>query len=1066
MMNTQKLLSRCGVHLLRPLIITTKATGTTTRTVALNVQRRNAVSTRCLLHGQRGGHYRPFTAEDEAQLVAVLTTKPRHVARHVRQSMLRSRRKITQFRNSVTFLMITLQSKLQKGEIAPEDASALTESLMKECVELRQGDMAHLLFRASIRFRKYGMKMGFQLFKHLFDSYRSDNAKDLMKNMADELRSEDSLKMLAVLAYQFSGQFSLAHDLLQEIPKEELTTADYSALIEVYGMTSKYNEIFALVERLVSEYKISRDRIDLNAIFSSGIVGIRGEPEMMEQVKEMALEYKVILSEQAIGAIMRARLNGVRSVADVYDVEATLQKELKLSDLGMAAETALISKCSEILARSQKSGDEVMLQKLQHLETIVEECVENDTVEDLDTLYLISLIKGYGVLGRFEDMKRCFNRLKDSGSIHDHRLYDEMLRWYSHSYNLKEVIALKEEMQEKQVFHTAQTYQHVFRVLDKYYPRMVEKYMNEMRGKGIQIESFMYPTLLRVFGELQDFTMVEQLYREMKNKSASGNNVVFSPAAVVQLLKSFQHDTNRCEAIIRDAENHGLLANESVQAEIVQYFSMNDRYEDLNALVSRIPYKSPNIYRVLLRDAAKRRDRRAFDALLKDMHENRVKIDERIFSVVVTALGHFNDLDAVKRYFQKARMSDTVRTPLFFATAAASFARLGDAQAIDECWKDLLESKLTITMPVYNKFLDLYMANNNVDMVQQILNTMMKLVPPNPVTATTVVDMLGKMGRLGEMESVLEEMSRSTNALPTQVTYHQAMNAYAKNGDLVKMEAMRNKMKEEGFHENHVTFNILMEGYGRAKRYEHIKELIEERKSKQIAMEEFGYVGLLNIFARAHMVEETAKLVEEMLTSGVPFTSRMLATVATSFSYIGDLPKMEHYMALLLAHPDCRQRDVESVYLIYARMRDTIKLQELLDTEKLPKTQFIYNVCVGAFARAGEHTKVATLLTQMEEKGFSLSRNTSVTLSSLLLKAGKLELAQTVLKWKGCEPSNSNSNHTNTSHHEEDMLEEELDHTTADDVTTTNTTNTIPSSEKNKHESSSEAAAAGSNTAI
>ncbi|KAF5225646.1 hypothetical protein ECC02_001410 [Trypanosoma cruzi] len=961
-------------------------------------------STPCQLQGSRVGHYRPFSSEDEAQLAAVLTTKPRHVARYVRQSMLHSRRRITQFRNSVTFLMIALQSKLQKGEIAPDDALALVESLMRECVDLRQGDMAHLLFRASIRFRRYGMKIGFQLVKHLFDSYRTDNAKDLMKNMADELRGEESLKMLAVVAYQFAGEYDEARELLQEIPQERLVTSDYTALIEAYGMTSRYDEIMNLVRQLFSTHKANQGYLDLDAILSTGLVAIRGDNNGMEQLKEMALEHRVRLSEKAIGAIMRSRLTSAKSAAEVYNLEEALRHELAVQTLGMAAETAVIARCSELLSRSQKSGDDVMLRKVQHLESVVEECVVNDTVDDIEPSYLLSLIKGYGVLGRFEDMNRCFTSLKNAGVVRDHRLYDEMLRWYAHAYNLKEVIALKEEMQEKQIFHTAQTYQHVFRVLDKYYPRMVEKYMNEMRNKGIQIESFMYPTLLRVFGELQDFHMVEQLYREIKSKVAMGNTNVFSAAVVVQLLKSYQNDMERCNSIIHEAENYGLLANELVQAEIVQFYSVHNRYDYLHALVSRLPYKSPDMYRVLLRDAAKRKDRRTFNALLKEMQENQVVINERIFGVVVLALGYFNDLDGVKRYFHEALMNNAVRTPLFFALAASAFARLGDTQAVDECWRDLVESKVTITMPVYNKFLDLYMANNNVEKVQQILNTMMKLVPPNPVTATTVVDMLGKMGRLEEMESVLEEMSRSTNAVPTQVTYHQAMNAYAKTGDVAKMEAMRAKMKEEGFQENHVTFNILFEGYGRAKRYEHIKELVEERRSKQIPMEEFGYMGLLNIYSRARMVEETSKLVEEMVASGVPFTSRMLSAVASSFSHIGDIPRMEHYISLLLSHPECRHRDVESIYLIYSKMRDTVKLQELLDTENLPKTQFIYNVCVAAFARSGEHTKVASLLTQMEEKGFFLTRNTSITLSSLLLKAGKLELAQTVLKWKGCAP--------------------------------------------------------------
>nr|CCC93121.1 unnamed protein product [Trypanosoma congolense IL3000] len=653
-------------------------------------------------------------------------------------------------------------------------------------------------------------------------------------------------------------------------------------------------------------------------------------------------------------------------------------------------------------------SDELMLQKVQILDNAIEEAIINDTVDELNVSCFVSLIKGYGVLGRFEDMKRCFDRLKEAGALRDNRLYDEMLRWYAHAYNLKEVIALKEEMEEQNIFHTAHTYHYVFRVLDKYYPRMVERYMNEMRNKGIQIEAYMYPTLLRVFGVLQDHAMVEQLYREIKGKVAAGNVQAFTPAVAVQLLKTFNEDTGRCEAIIQEAENCGLLSSEVVQAEIVQYYSNHDRSADLHALVSRIPYKSPDIYRVLLRDASKRRDRQTFQTLLAEIQEHKVPINERVFGEVITALGYFNDVEGVKYYFHQALSSDIVHSPLFFAMAASAFARLGDAQAIDECWNDLLQSKVTITMPVYNKFLDLYMANNNVEMVQQILNTMMKLVPPNPVTATTVVDMLGKMGRLSEMESVLEEMSRSSNAAPTQVTFHQAMNAYGKSGDVAKMERMRERMREEGFQENHVTFNILFEGYGRAKRYERIKELVEERRAKRIPFEEFGYAVLLNAYSRAHMVEETTQIVDEMVAAGVTFSSRMLATLATSFSYIGDVPKVEHYVSLLLSHPDCRQRDIESIYLMYAKMRDTVKLQELLDVERLPKTQFIYNVCVGAFARAGEHTKVSSLLTQMEGRGFTLSRNTSVTLSSLLLKAGKLELAQTVLKWKGCAPSTPN----------------------------------------------------------
>ena len=305
---------------------------------------------------------------------------------------------------------------------------------------------------------------------------------------------------------------------------------------------------------------------------------------------------------------------------------------------------------------------------------------------------------------------------------------------------------------------------------------------------------------------------------------------------------------------------------------------------------------------------------------------------------------------------------------------------------------------MTITMYAYNRFLDLFMSVNDLDTVQQILSLMMKSVPPNPITATTVVDMLGKMGRLTEMEALLNEMSQSKNAMPTLVTYHQAMNAYAKMGDIQKMEAMRLRVKQSGLQENHVTYNILAEGYGRAKRLEHLQELVAERKQKNIAMEEFGYVILLGIFGRARMGEDVRQLVDELeRDANVPMTSRLLATIASAYGSLGDTPNVEKYVGVLLKHPNRRQSDVESLFVLYSRLRDTRRLQQLLETVPDVKTQFVFNVCTSAFAKAGEYTKVAALLQEMEKVGFSLSRNTSVTLSSVLLKAGKVQLAQAVL---------------------------------------------------------------------
>jgi pentatricopeptide repeat protein len=941
-------------------------------------------------------------------LASVLSSKPRHVARHIRQSMLHSRRRIAQFRNAVTYLMISLQTKLQRKEINPDDATAIMESLMKECVDLRQGDMAHLLFRAAIRFRKYGVTIGFSFVRALFESYKRENAKELMQSMAQELRTNDEMKVLAVLAYQFAGQHKESTALWAEIPKEKITTQDYCALVESLGMTGRYDDVVELTHDVVGDV-IARHRrdIDLSAVVSCAAVSTRGSSTALRSIIQLARDKKLVLSDTAVGAVVRSRLQSgaVTSVAAVYRLEAEVCAELNRTTLGMVGESAVIAKCSELMSRTHASGDEVMLGKVQHLRRVVEDAVANDRLDDLEPMFAVSLLRGFGVMGRFEDMRKCFDELDAAGAVKDHKLYDEMLRWYAHSYNLKEVIALKEEMTRKEVYHTSQTYQNVFRVLDRYYPRLVEKYLAEMRARGMQVDGSMYPTLVRVFNALNDTQTVENLYREAKKKAGAGDMHSMSSMLIVQMLRCFPRDLPRGEAIVRDAEEFGLLTNEAVQAEVLNFYALNEKPDAVKAFLARLPQKSANVYRVLLRNAARRHNRSEFNGVLKEMESRRVPLTERLLSVIVTSLALFHDIEGVEAYVHKAMHSNQIHTAMFFADAASAFARLGKVNAVDQCWKDLLESKMVVTMPVYNRFLDVYMGLNNMTKVQEILDTMMKLVPPNPVTATTVVDMLGKMGRLTEMEAILDEMSKSTNAVPTLVTYHQAMNAYAKCGDVAKMEAIRERLKQEGFHENAVTFNILFEGYGRAKRFEHLQELVQERKERHIPMEEFGYVVLLNTYGRARMAAEAEALVQDMISSSIlVFTPRMLSTVASTFSRVGNVEEMEKYVALLLAHPECNQRDVEAVYQIYARLRDTVKLQELLDNAKLPRSAVIYNTCVSAFARAGEHTKVAGLLTEMEKQGITLSHSTSVVLSSLLLKAGKLELAQTVLKWKGLSP--------------------------------------------------------------
>lgn len=971
--------------------------------------------TSVLLSSRRS--FQPFSAKEEEELVHVLSTKPKHVARHIRQSMLQSSRSVAQFRNSVTYLMIMLQSQLQKQEIQPENAAVVIQGIMSECVSTRQSDMAHLLFRAAVRFRKYGVRLSTDAVRILFESYRGSQARELMEALANELRHEKDMRAIVMTAYLFAGRQDAAEEVKNGIPKDELTTDDFCAMVDGSGAVGNHE---AVVEYVKEAFEV-QTQVDLPVIASAAIIAVRGSEEMMDNLFQSCLESGIPLSDNAISCVIRSKVMEAKTLADVYEVEQRLRKDLNVESLGLASETAILSKCSDLVARSHCAADEAMFNKVKHLQAVVEAST------DVEAPYLMSLLKGYGVLGKVEEMNALFEVMKGSHEV-DGRIYDEVLRWNGIAENVKDVIRIKEEMEQKQIRHSPNTYINIFRCLDKFYPRMVEKYYNEMMSKGFAIDARMYPVLLQVFGDIGDMAMVEQLYAEMRIKSSQGLAVFTSKASRV-LLNIYRSDEEKCEEIIAQAANKGHMSSFALKHSMLKFYSKHNREKDLMRVLEGMPRKTPDTYRIVLRHYATTNQRARFEETIAEMRRSTIAFDDETVRVLITSFSKWGDATKVRHVLSEATTIDGVHTGLFYADAAAAFARVGDMDSLNTVWDDLVNSKINITMTVFNKFLDLYMSVNNMEKVQAILNHMMLHVPPNPVTATTVVDMLGKMGRLNEMEALLDEMSKSKNAAPTVVTYHQAMSAYAKVGDITKVEMVREKMRDANMPESAITFNILVDAYGRAKRYEQIADLVQERRSKGIQMEEFGYIGLINTYSRARMSDEVNDVVASLLGSSVPLNARLLGVIATAYSFIGDMGKVEHYVNLLLNHPTRRQRDVEGVFLLYSRLRDTRKIEEMLML--YPKTEYIYNVCIGSFAKSGDYAKVASLLQEMEQKKLTLQRNTSITLSSLLLKAGKVELAQAVLNWKA-QPQHAavaaaaHPAAEPTAAHEEDTPEEDI----------------------------------------
>jgi pentatricopeptide repeat protein len=365
----------------------------------------------------------------------------------------------------------------------------------------------------------------------------------------------------------------------------------------------------------------------------------------------------------------------------------------------------------------------------------------------------------------------------------------------------------------------------------------------------------------------------------------------------------------------------------------------------------------------------------------------------------------------------------------FYAVLASSLARMGDKDGVSDAWEDLSASKLFPNTEVFNHFLQLYGRSHSAGKMRGVLESMMKFVPPNPVTATTVLDVLGKTGRIAEMEQLFDDMKSNPDTMPTSVTYHQMLNAYAKSGDVTKMDRILDDMRTKGIPESNVTFNILADGYGRAKRFEALTDSVARRKAAGVPLDEFGYCVLLSAFGKARITAEVDKLMAQIVEETPALLSRRILWVAidayTRVQQLDKITKWSQEIAALNADGLLTPQDKAALVSYYCRAGAMDRAEALANEidehlrpakaagggiegadDKKPQAPgfslpySVLNSLARGYARAGRFEDTVRILHIIRDRQLVPDVSTTMYLSSCFIKAGLHEQAQQVVQWR------------------------------------------------------------------
>ena len=864
-----------------------------------------------------------------------------------------------------------------------------------------------------------------------------NNNQEFMYQLACEMRGESGLRPLCMAALLYAGRPKEAEAMRGAGGETgEMTTQDRLALLEGYDKLDDVKRLGELEREFLEtpqgggegeNAEGEKQAKESKAAVVKTLLRIyqrRGAYEKVEGLLGVVTQCGLALDPVAFCSILRHRTQKAQTVEELNEAEQAVR------DMGyefdIAGYSILVSAYARLTTFGDRASEEIMLGKVDTLLGSIEARLKHgDPDLDVSVSHLRAVIRGYGAAGKAERMREAWKRMQFRGLSNDTRVYNEMVKWYSLMGSVKDVLDLKEHMKESEVYPDAQTYTWIFRSLGKYYPRQVAALYEEIQSNRVRPDLTLYTTMLGVFGDLRMEDKVKKIVSEMQKREEAGT-LQPSPFTYAVLMRLHSSNLAKVEELFAEAQKKGVGDFPHVITIYLHCLTRANEREKINTLLQSWPTWHTNVYNVLIAFHARHDERDKVFELLDKMKTENVEYNHVTYGTLITVFGRWKDTPRVLEVMEKMKTSGNSQLNAhFYSILASTYSRLGDKEGVNDAWEDLQSSRLYPDTEVYNTFLALYGKQHNVDKMQHVLDNMLKNVPPNPLTSSTVVDMLGKAGKISDMEQLVGEMKNHPDMCPTSVTYHQIMNAYAKTADVRKMEHTRAEMLEKGYTENAVTYNILSDGYGRAKRYEQLGELVQERVSKGIPMEETGVCVLVTSFARARMIKDVNKTIslfvpdpdtppvkegeekseEKPPTSpSVPYTNKLVWTMIDAYCRCGDAHRMEQWVRRLHHGTiPLKPSDRSSLIGYYGRVGAVEKMEEMANELKKADVSVSYaalNSMARTYAKAGKFENTIEVLHRLRDKKQVPDASTSLMLSGLFLKAGLQEQAQQVVEWR------------------------------------------------------------------
>ncbi|GJZ17541.1 pentatricopeptide repeat-containing protein [Tanacetum coccineum] len=231
----------------------------------------------------------------------------------------------------------------------------------------------------------------------------------------------------------------------------------------------------------------------------------------------------------------------------------------------------------------------------------------------------------------------------------------------------------------------------------------------------------------------------------------------------------------------------------------------------------------------------------------------------------------------------------------------------------------------------------------------------------NQESYTALLSAYSRSGLFRKAFSILDEMKNTPDCQPDVYTYSILIKSCLHYHEFDKVQSLLSEMISQGVKPNTVTYNTLIDAYGKAKRFVDMEStLVEMLRQRECKPDVWTMNSTLRAFGGSGQIETMEKCYEKFLSAGIQPNIKTFNILLDSYGKTGNYKKMSAVM-------------------------------EYMQKYYFKWTLVTYNIVIDAFGRAGDVNQMEFLFRLMQSE--SIKPN-CVTLCSLVrgyAQAGKAE---------------------------------------------------------------------------